>query len=182
MIKFSERLHVLAAPESPENVKEVLADDIEKIIELARTRYDFVLLDVSCMLDPLTIKALDLADTIYLTLQLNLPCVRAAKLMVSVFRALGYADDKLKVSVNRYEKKGDISLADVEKATSLKVQRTIPNSHAMVDASVNQGVPLLELAPRDPVARALHDWAQELAPVTVARDKGWLQSLLKLSS
>lgn len=182
MIKFSERLHVLAAPESPENVKEVLADDIEKIIELARNRYDFVVLDVSCMLDPLTIKALDLADTIYLTLQLNLPCVRAAKLMVAVFRALGYADDKLKVSVNRYEKKGDISLADVEKATSLNVLRTIPNSHIMVDASVNQGVPMLELAPRDPVARALHDWAQELAPVTVTRDKGWLRGLLKLSS
>lgn len=182
MIKLSEHLHVLAAPESPEHVKEVLAQDIEQIIELARNRYDFVVLDVSSMLDSLTVKALDQADTVYLTLQLNLPFVRAAKLMVKVFRTLGYADDKLKVCVNRYEKKGDISLADVEKATSLKVLRTIPNSHLMVNASVNQGVPMLELAPRDAVARALQDWAQELAPATVASDKGWLRGLLKFST
>lgn len=182
MVKVSENLHVLAAPESPENVKEVQAQDIQQIIELARSRYDFVVLDVSCVLDSVTIKALDMADTIYLTLQLNLPFVRAAKLIVSVFRALGYSNEKLKIMVNRYEKKGDISLADVERTTLLKVQRTIPNSHLMVSASVNQGVPMLELAPRDAVTRALQDWAQELAPVTVQPGKGWLQGLLKSSS
>lgn len=178
MIKLSERLHVLAASESPENVKEVQADDIQKIIELARSRYDYVVLDVSSMLDPVTIKALDMADAIYLTLQLNLPFVRAAKLMMAVFRALGYSNSKLNLIVNRYEKSGDISLADVEKATALKVMRTIPNSHLVVNASVNQGVPMLELAPHDPVTRALDDWAQELAPVQAPRSKGWWQGLL----
>lgn len=182
MIKLGNNLHVLAAPESPENVKEVQAEDIQKIIELARSRYDYVVLDVSSMLDPVTIKALDMADTIYLTLQLNLPFVRAAKLMVAVFRALGYSNSKLNVVVNRYEKSGDISLADVEKATALKVGRTIPNSHLVVNASVNQGVPMLELAPRDPVTRALQDWAQELAPVKAPSHKGWLQGLLNRSS
>lgn len=182
MIKLSEHLHVLAASESPENVKEVQAGDIQKIIELARSRYDYVVLDVSSMLDPVTIKALDMADAIYLTLQLNLPFVRAAKLMVAVFRALGYSNSKLNVVVNRYEKSGDISLADVEKATALKVMRTIPNSHRVVNASVNQGVPMLELAPRDPVTRALDDWAQELAPVQAPRSKGWWQGLLPRSA
>lgn len=182
MIKVSEHLHVLAAPESPESVKEVRSDDIQKIIELARSRYDYVVLDVSSMLDPVTIKALDMADAIYLTLQLNLPFVRAAKLMMAVFRALGYANSKLNVIVNRYEKAGDISLADVEKATAMKVERTIPNSHLVVNASVNQGVPMLKLAPRDPVTRALEDWAQELSPVKAQRSKGWLQGLFKTSS
>lgn len=182
MIKLNERLHVLAAPESPESVKEVRADDIQKIIELARSRYDYVVLDVSSMLDPVTIKALDMADAIYLTLQLNLPFVRAAKLMMAVFRALGYSDNKLNVVVNRFEKSGDISLADVEKATAMKVERTIPNSHLVVNASVNQGVPMLELAPRDPVTRALQDWAQELAPVKAPSHKGWWQGLLNRSS
>lgn len=182
MIKLNENLHVLAAPESPENVKEVLAEDIQKIIELARSRYDYVVLDVSCMLDPVTIKALDMADAIYLTLQLNLPFVRAAKLMMAVFRALGYSNSKLNVIVNRYEKSGDISLADVEKATALKVERTVPNSHLVVNASVNQGVPMLDLAPRDPVTRSLEEWAQELSPVKATRHKGWLQGLFKGSA
>lgn len=182
MIKFSENLHVLAAPESPEHVSEVKVEDLEKIIELARSRYDFVILDVSSMLDALTIRALDLADAIYLTLQLDLPFIRAAKLMVAVFRTLGYSNSQMNVVVNRYEKGGDITLADVEKSTALKVLRTIPNSHVSVRSSVNQGVPLLKLAPRDPVARALGEWADELAPIAVPRHRGWLRGLLKMAS
>ena len=182
MIKLSENLHMLAAPESPEHVNEVSTEALEKIIELARSRYDFVILDISNVLDPLTIKALDMADSIYLTVQLNLPFIRAAKLMVAVFKTLGYSNSKLNVIVNRFEKSGDIKLGDVEKATSLKVLRTIPNSHTAVDDSVNQGVPLLQLSPRDPVTRALQEWAHELAPTPRPRNKGWLQGLMKFSS
>ncbi|NMM20012.1 MAG: MinD/ParA family protein [Rhodoferax sp.] len=181
MIKVSEHLHVLAASESPEDANEVSPAGVERIIELARSQYDFVVLDVSNTLDPVAVKVLDLADTIYLTLQLSLPFVHAAKRMVAVFRVLGYLSDKLRIVVNRYEKGGDIDLADVEKATMLKIGRTIPNSHISVSASVNQGVPLLEMAPRDPVARALHDWAQELAPVPVQPNKGWLHGLMASS-
>lgn len=179
MIKVSDHLHVLAASESPENANEVSPAGLEKIIELARSQYDFVVLDVSNTLDPVAVKVLDLADTIYLTLQLSLPFVNAAKRMVAVFRVLGYLSDKLSIVVNRYEKGGDIDLPDVEKATMLKIGRTIPNSHLAVNASVNQGIPLLEMAPRDPVARALHDWAQELAPIAVPPSKGWLHGLMK---
>lgn len=179
MIKVSDHLHVLAASESPENANEVSPAGLEKIIELARSQYDFVVLDVSNTLDPVAVKVLDLADTIYLTLQLSLPFVNAAKRMVAVFRVLGYLSDKLSIIVNRYEKGGDIDLPDVEKATMLKIGRTIPNSHLAVNASVNQGIPLLEMAPRDPVARALHEWAQELAPIAVPPSKGWLHGLMK---
>lgn len=182
MIKVNDHLHVLAGSESPEDVNQVSIAGVEKIIEIARSQYDFVLLDVSSTLDQVAVKGLDLADTICLTLQLNLPFIRAAKHMATVFQGLGYSRDKLSVIVNRYEKGGTINLADVEKATMLKIGRTIPNSHAAVTASVNQGVPLLELAPRDPVARALHDWAQELAPSTVQRNKGWFHGLMKFSS
>lgn len=182
MIKLSEHLHLLAASESPEDVNEVSTLGVEKIIELARSQYDFVLLDVSSTLDPVAVKALDLADTIGLILQLNLPFVRAAKHMTTVFRELGYPQDKLSVIVNRYEKGDTITLVDVEKATLLKIGRTIPNSHMAVTASVNQGIPVLEMAPRDPVAHALHAWAQELAPSTAHGNKGWWRGLMKFSS
>ncbi len=182
MIKLSENLHLLAASELPEDVNEVSTAGVEKIIELARSHYDFVLLDVSSTLDPVAIKALDLADTICLALQLNLPFIRAATHMAAVFRELGYARDKLSVIVNRYEKGGSITLADVEKATQLKIGRTLPNSHLAVTASVNQGVPLLEMAPRDPVARALRAWAQELAPPPVQGNRGWWHGLVKSSA
>ena len=182
MIKVNENLHLLAASESPEDANEVSIVAVEKIIELARSQYDFVLLDVSSTLDHVAVKALDLADTICLALQLNLPFIRAAKHMASVFRQLGYSREKVKVVVNRYENVGTITLANVEKATLLKVDRTIPNSHDSVTASINEGVPLLEMAPRDPVGQALRAWAQELAPVETEAGTHWWHGLMRSSS
>lgn len=182
MIKLNQNLHLLAASELPEDVNEVAIAGVEKIVELARCHYDFVLLDVSSTLDPVAIKALDLADTIGLVLQLNLPFIRAAKHMAVVFRDLGYRREKLSVIVNRYEKRGDISLADMEDATKLQIGRTLPNSHFAITASVNQGIPLIDLAPRDPVARALRAWAQELAPAAVQGAKGWWRELMTSSA
>lgn len=179
MIKVSDRLHMLAAPESPTDINVISPSDIEKIIALARSCYDFVVLDVSPMLDALAVKGLDMADTIYLILQLNLPFVRAAKRMVASFHELGYPNKKISVIVNRHEKGGDVALADVENATQLEVARTIPNSHVAVTASINQGVPLLELVPHNLVAHALQEWAQELAPTNEPRAAhgGWLRGL-----
>ncbi len=182
MIKLSEHLHLLAASESPEDADKVSTEAIEKIVDLARCHYDFVLLDVSSTLDQVVVKALDLADTICLTLQLNLPFIRAARHMAAVFRQLGYSHDKVSIVVNRYEKGDTISLADVQKATVLKIGRTIPNSHFAVSASVNQGVPMLEMAPRDPVTRALAAWVQELAPDAAKPGKGWWHALMNSSS
>ncbi len=182
MIKVNENLHLLAASESPEEVSEVSAADVEKIIELARSHYDFVLMDVSSTLDPVAVKALDLADTVCLILQLNLPFLRAAKHMAAVFRQLGYPREKVSVVVNRFEKIGTINLSNVEKATLLKIGRTIPNSHIAVTASVNEGVPLIDMAPRDPVARALQAWVQELAPGSDETRVSWWQRLMSPSS
>ncbi len=182
MIKVNENLHLLAASESLEEMGEVSVSGVERIIEIARGQYDFVLLDVGNALDPVIVKALDLADTICLVLQLNLLFVRAAKQMAAVFRKLGYAPEKLSVVVNRYENAGVVNLAAVEKATLLKVGHTIPNSHAAVIASINEGVPLLEGAPRDPVARALKAWAQELSQGPDEDNKNWWQRWLKSHS
>ena len=67
--------------------------------------------------------------------------------------------------VNRYERGTHFGLEDVEKSTLARVVRTIPNSPLAVSDSINQGVPLVELTPRDPVARVLREWAENLAPL-----------------
>lgn len=180
VIKVSENLHILPAPELPADLIKISTLGIERVIEIARGHYDFVFLDVSSTLDAVAVKALDVAEFVYLVLQLNLPFIRAAKHMAMVFRSRGYPREKLRVLVNRYESGGTIGLNDVETATLLKVNLTLPNSHTAVNESINQGIPLLELTPHDPVSRALHEWAQKLAPSAAApRPKNWLNKLLR---
>src|SRR5574340_358174 len=160
MVRVAPNYWLLAAPDSPDRAMDVKPESVERLITVARGNYDFVLLDVSRTLDPVSIKALDGADSIYLVLQLTLPCIRDASRLMKVFRSLGYPDAKLHMLVNRYEKGGEIRLQDVERTLGVDVFKTIPNSFAAVAAAINHGRPIIGHAPHDPVSRALQDMAR----------------------
>ncbi|MGH8847074.1 MAG: AAA family ATPase, partial [Polaromonas sp.] len=177
VLNARENLHVLAAPALPYQTEEVTPETLQNIIALARCEYDFVILDLGRTMDPATVKALDLAERIYLVLQLSLPAIQDVKRMATVFQGLGYSQDKLDVVVNRHEKQGLIRLDEVERATRTKVARTIPASDEAVMASINQGAPLPLLSARDPVSRALQEWAHDLSPVAVKPGRSWFASL-----
>jgi pilus assembly protein CpaE len=170
-------LYVLAAPLLPYRIEVLTPAVLQKILELALGQYDFVILDVGRTLDPTSIKALDMAARIYLILQLALPAIQNVKRIETVFEGLGYAQGKLNVVVNRYEKNGAIGLDELERATQTKVARTVPASYEAVMASINEGVPLPMLSPRDAVTQALQAWANDLSPITLTPKKHWFLAL-----
>lgn len=178
VLKVRDNLHVLTAPDLPYQLEEVTPDTLAAVIGLARSEYDFVLLDVGRTMDPATVKALDLSERIHLVVSQSLPALKDAKRIAKVFEGLGYSNDKVQLVLNRYTKSSPVPIGEVENATRLKVTRLIPASDDAVITSINQGVPLAKLAVRDPVARALNDWAQELSPVTVKAGKqSWFATL-----
>lgn len=178
VLKVRDNLHVLTAPELPYQLEEVTPDTVAAVIDLARSEYDFVLLDVGRTMDPATVKALDLAERIHLVLSQSLPALKDAKRIAKVFEGLGYTNDKIHLVVNRYTKSSPIPIGEIESATRHKVARVVPASDEAVLTSINQGVPLAKLAARDPVARALSDWAQDLSPVTLKAGKqSWFATL-----
>lgn len=179
MLQVLPNLGVLAAPDDPEQATEVKPKHIEALLDLAKTQYDYVVLDVGRALNASTVMAMDHADMIFMVLQETLPFIRDAKRLLHALLALGYSKDKIHLIVNRYEKGGDIQLEDVERTLGMKVFRTIPNSYAAVSASVNQGVPIVKIAHRDPVTKSLQEIAYllENSPRPKKND-GWIAHLL----
>lgn len=179
VLKVRENLNVLVAPDLPYQLEEVTADNVAAIIALARTEYDFVLLDLGRTLDPATVKALDVADRIEMVVEQSLPALKDARRMAQVFEGLGYGRAKVRMVLNCFAKSSLIRAEDVEKATGLSVARQIPASDEAVRAAMNQGDPLPRLTPKDPVAKALQQWALELSPVTVKAERGWFATLTR---
>lgn len=176
LLRITPNLGVLAAPDTPDKALSVKPESVARLIGIAKSSYDFVLLDVSRTMDAVSVKALDSADSIYLVLQLTLPFLRDANRLLQVFHSLGYPDSQVHLIINRFEKGGEITLADVERALGRDVFKTVPNSFAAVAASINRGRPIAELAPRDTVTRSLHEMARELTK-TPAQTTGWLRGL-----
>lgn len=168
---------ILAAPESPDRATEVKPEHIDTLIKLATAHYDFVILDMSRTLDAVNLRALDRTHMIFPVLQETLPFIRDAKRLLATFKSLGYERNKIHLIVNRYEKGGDIRLEDVEATLGMGVAHTIPNSFKATSASVNQGVPVLKIAPHDLVTKALEQLAKSMTESPDAKKNGWFTRL-----
>ena len=182
MVQILPNFSLLAAPESPELAVAIRPEHIDAILKLVKDNYDFVILDIGRILSSVSVKALDKADLIFPVLQETLPFIRDGKHLIQTLKNLGYAKEKIKPILNRYEKNGDIGLDDIETALDIKVFQAIPNSYKTVSASVNQGVPIFKLSHHDEVTKVLVDMARRLVtrPIeAVVQPVGWLSQFFK---
>lgn len=182
MIHVLPNFSVLAAPEDAERSIEVKPEHVDALLNLARTQYDFVIVDAGATLNANSVKVLDHADIIFTVLQMSLPFIRDSKRLLKSLQSLGYANERIHLLVNRYEKGGNISLQDVESSLDMKVFKTIPNSYEAVSASINQGVPIMQIAKNDPVTHALHDLVESLTGDAHATRSGWISNLFHHAS
>lgn len=179
MLNIAPNYAVLAAPDDPTCSGDIRPEHIDAILKLARQQYDFILLDVGHNIDAVSIRALDGADLIFPVLQTTLPYIRDGKRLLGVFRSLDYNKEKIRLIVNRQEKKGDIRLPDMETALGSKVFWSVPNHYQAASASVNQGVPILKSAKTSPIAKCLQDLAKALTGVNSAAAQGWLTRIFQ---
>lgn len=174
MHPVAPRLSLLAAPQDMETALSVTAMQLEKVLRLARQKHEVVVLDMHRAMDAVAIQALDIADVVYLVLDNTMPAVRDAKRQVKLFRSLGYADDKLRVLVNRYDSHGFVDLKSIEEAVGLPVVHTLPQQWAAVTESISLGQPLVKTHPQNPVVDALRQVAAHLLQTEAPKTKTWL--------
>jgi len=168
---------VLAAADDPALATQMKPEHIDAILRIARQHYDYVLLDVGRQIDALSLRALDQADAIYPVLQLALPDIRDGRRLLDIFRSLGYPQERTRLIVNRYEKGGKLRLADLEQALGADVLHTVPNDYLSATDSVNQGIPLLQLARSSPVARSLAELVEAVTERRLQESKGLFDRL-----
>lgn len=179
MLNVAPNLWLLAAPDSPEGTLDVRPESIERLLNVARANHDYVILDLPRMMDANTIRALDQAEEIYLVMQMTLPFLRDASRLLQLFRQLGYNNERVHVLINRFEKGGDMGPREIEQALGVQIAKVIPNSFGPVAVAINQGRPILEVDPQNPVSRAVQDMAREIAKVETGEAAGWFHRLLK---
>lgn len=178
-VAVTPNFSILAAPEDPAESLQVKPEHLDAILNLAVNQYDFIILDVGKNLDDLTIKALDRAHNIFLVVQTMLPYIRNANRMMTVFRSLGYPQDKVELLVNRFWKNGEIGLEDLRASLGISRMRTVPNGYKEVAKAINEGVPLATVAKSSPVLKAIAELAQSLLPKPDHAQSGLLSRLLR---
>jgi pilus assembly protein CpaE len=178
MQNISPRLNLLAAPDEPGVALAITAAQLEKVLTLANRMHEFVVLDLDSTMDAVMLKALDMADVIYVVMEGSLPVVRNAKRMVKLFRSLGYSDDKLLLIVNKYQDGGVMNVKSIEQAVCLKVHHTIPNQVEAVNEAFNLGKPLDMVHPQNGVLKALREITSDFLLAPAPKPQSWINRLI----
>ncbi|MCQ2034922.1 AAA family ATPase [Stutzerimonas kunmingensis] len=143
--------------------QDVQLEQLEALLRLARTSYDWVVVDLPRQIDHLTGITLEQADHVYVVLQQSLSHLKDAVRLVRIMREdLGIGGERLQLVVNRYDKSAPVSLKDIAEALHCGEPLRLPNDYAVINESQNTGVPLGLHAPRAALTQGIRQIAQDL--------------------
>jgi len=187
LTKHSSGLYLLPRPVQLEDVALITRDDLQRVIGLLKATFTHLVLDLSKAYTPTDMVALEMANQILLTTQLDLPCLRnVVRLMMSFGNMEGLAD-KVKIVVNRVGlDSGQITLKKAEETIDKEIFWQLPNDYRTMIEARNNGVPLVEHAPRAAITQSLVALARVLSgdetaqPEAAALGKNILSDLFKL--
>ncbi|MCT4566676.1 MAG: response regulator [Maledivibacter sp.] len=143
MIEYMKGVDVLAAPIKPEHAEYISSSHIEKIIEVLKEDYGYIIFDSVSNFSDITLTALDNSDQVYFIATMNLATIKNVKLGLEIMNSLHYHDEKVKIVLNKISKHFGIKISDVEEVLGRPVSICIPEDNKTVIPSVNKGYPFM---------------------------------------
>jgi pilus assembly protein CpaE len=164
MIKHqASGLHILAAPQRPEQADKLSVQQFTDVLESLRRMYTYIVLDTSSYLNEVTLAALDHSDAVVLVTTQDIPSVKNARLFLDLLQGLGVDRDHLTFVVNKYDKRIGITPERIGENLKEKVSAVVPLDERTVIPAVNRGVPfMLDTSKIQPVARGIYALAEAL--------------------
>lgn len=159
--KHASGVYVLPSPTGLDGVNVATPEIIEKILGLMKSVFDFIVIDGGQALDDISLKILEMSDTVLLIGILSLPCLTNVKRLLWIFQKLGYPlQQNIKIVINRHtDKKSVIPPEEAEKSINQKIFWFVPNDYPTTMSAINQGKTLSAVAPTAEVSKNLRSLA-----------------------
>ncbi|WP_092888203.1 AAA family ATPase [Roseicitreum antarcticum] len=161
-----DRMKVLTAPADMLPFDILSVEDVASLIAMARSHFDYVIIDMPGVVVQWTEAVLNAADVYFALLLLDM---RSAQNTLRLIRALSAEDlstEKLRFVLNRAPKFTDLAGKSRAKrmAESLDIsfQLMIPDGLAQVSESNDHGLLLANFAPKNPVHKEIRKLAEQL--------------------
>ncbi|SEP18742.1 pilus assembly protein CpaE [Salinihabitans flavidus] len=159
---------------------ETAPDAIERLIEIARTSFPYVVLDLPHDWSLGSLDALTLADEVIVVASPDLPNLRNARAIMERLRALRPNDAPTQVVLNtcRMPRRKEIPADKFAKGIDVLTCATITFDPATFGAAATDGRTIREQAPRSKAQGSVRDLAQSLTGRGKTRRRGRLRRLL----
>jgi pilus assembly protein CpaE len=142
LTKYSDNLSIVAAPIRLDSPEQATAEDIGKLLDALKYRFDAVVVDTSGVFDDQALTALDRSDTIVLVGTLDIPALKGLKLATNTLNLLNFGKDSWRFVLNRADGRVGLSVDEYESTLGLKAALTLVSANEVLNA-VNRGEPLV---------------------------------------
>jgi len=172
LLSYQDRMWVLTAPHDMLPLDFITSDDVKRVLALARSRFDYVVVDMPSTLVQWSESILNEAQVYFATMELDM---RSAQNALRLKRALQAEDlpfDKIRFCLNRAPKFTDLTgksrVKRMAESLEISIEVHLPDGGRPVPQCNDHGEPLAESAPKNPLrkeimklARTLHDLGRE---------------------
>jgi len=164
LTKHSSGIHLLPRPVQLEDARLITPESLQRVIGLLKTSFTHIVLDTSKSFGPLDMQAFQMADEVLMVTQLDLPCLRNVVRLMMSFDEDAVLRSKVKIVVNRAGQDiGQISLKKAQETIGRDIFWQVPNDYRVMVEVRNNGVPLLQHAPKAGITHSICQLAQAIS-------------------
>jgi pilus assembly protein CpaE len=163
LTKHSSGVHLLPRPVQLEDVQLITPDSLQRVIGLLKTSFTHIVIDLSKSFGGLDMQAIYMADDILMITQLDLPCLRNVVRLMMTFDNDESLRNKVRIVVNRVgQDTGQISLKKAQETIGRDIYWQVPNDYRVMVEVRNNGVPLIQHAPKAGITSSIMQLADSL--------------------
>jgi pilus assembly protein CpaE len=174
LVGYEDKLSVLTAPSEMLPLDLISSDDVNAILALAASHFDYVIVDMPSTLVQWSEAVLNKAHVYFATLEMDMRSAQNTLRLKRAFQAEELPVDKLRYVLNRAPKFTDLSgksrVKRLCESLDISVELQLPDGGKPVTQGADHGLPLANAAAKNPLrkeiaklAASLHELGQDEA-------------------
>ena len=156
-------LYLLPSVNAVEEIGTMTAETAERTLGLLQESFDYVIVDSGDSLADTTLAVLNMSPILLLVSNLTVPALRSTKRLLDIFSHVGYPRENIEIIINRFQKRTEVSVQDMEDLLGKKVFWKIPNDYFATMEAINKGKPLSSIAKRAEITKSFQKLAAILS-------------------
>lgn len=142
LTRHKTKLEVLSGAMQPEEWQNIAVPPLERIVNVAQSSFDMVLVDIGSQFSSEWSQVLQTARMILLVAETNVPALWTLERRLLALKGFGIDPDRARIIINRWHKGDDEALKSIQKEINRPVFACLPNDFRKASEAVNLGTPI----------------------------------------
>jgi len=162
LIRHNSGIYLLASPDPFSDYRQIKAELIQKIVQVARTAFPTVVVDLEDCQHFDQVRTLASSDRVVVPMRPDfVSLVRTKKLLHHLLGA-GVVRDHVRIVVNRTGQPKELAHSQIEKALEMQIRFQLADDVASINEAINLGMPLVNACRHSKVTAGLTRLAESL--------------------